>query len=140
MRIGELSRRVGVHIETIRYYEKIGLMPAPPRSENRFRSYAAAHVQRLHFIRRARELGFSIDELRSLIRLSETPESACDDVERLATAHLRDVRGKLADLRRMERQLASAVAGCRKGQAESCPLLQTLVLPPPAAAAGSPSP
>ena len=123
--IGELSRRTGCNIETIRYYERIGLLPAPSR-RGRYRSYGAEDVGRLGFVRRARELGFTLDEVRALLGLAAGGEASCAEVRDLAAAHLKDVRARIADLRRMERALAESVRACDAGQDAGCPLIQTL--------------
>lgn len=123
--IGELSRRTGCHIETIRYYERIGLMPVPPR-RGRYRSYRADDVGRLGFVRRARELGFTLDEVRALLGLAAGGRAACPEVRTLAASHLHDVRARIADLRRMERVLADAVRACDIGHDHGCPLIHTL--------------
>jgi len=123
--IGELSRRTGCNIETIRYYERIGLLPAPPR-RGRYRSYGAADVGRLGFVRRARELGFSLDDVRNLLGLAAGGLNACGEVRDLAASHLEDVRGRIADLKRMERVLADSVRACDAGQESGCPLIQAL--------------
>lgn len=123
--IGELSRRTGCNIETIRYYERIGLMPVPPR-RGRYRSYGADDVGRLGFVRRARELGFTLDEVRALLGLATGGQAACAEVRTLAASHLQDVRARIADLRRMERVLADSVRACDAGQDPGCPLIQTL--------------
>ena len=107
MQIGDLSRQAGVNIETIRYYERIGLLPTPSR-RGRFRSYAREDVARLGFVRRARELGFTLDEVRALLGLANGGESRCADVRDLAASHLKDVRERIADLERMERVLADS--------------------------------
>jgi MerR family mercuric resistance operon transcriptional regulator len=127
--IGELSRRTGCHIETIRYYERVGLMPEPPR-RGRYRSYDGAHIARLGFVRRARELGFTLDEVRALLGLATGGETSCADVRDLAAAHLKDVRTRIADLKRMERVLADSVRACDAGQDPGCPLIQTLYAGP----------
>ncbi|TAJ30528.1 helix-turn-helix domain-containing protein [Bosea sp. (in: a-proteobacteria)] len=129
MQIGELSRRTGCNIETIRYYERIGLMPAPPR-RGRYRSYGAADVGRLGFVRRARELGFTLDEVRALLGLAAGGEASCAEVRVLAAAHLGDVRARIADLRRMERVLADSVRACDAGQDPGCPLIDALYAEP----------
>lgn len=123
--IGELSRLAQVHVETIRYYERIGLMPSPPRTDGGRRSYGAGHRRRLVFIRRSRELGFSLDEIRNLLRLAEEG-AACGEVRAAALAHLADIRRKLADLRRMARVLADTAARCAGGDARSCPIIDAL--------------
>ena len=131
--IGELSRRTGCNIETIRYYERIGLMPAPPR-RGRYRSYGPEDVGRLGFVRRARELGFTLDEVRALLRLAAEGQAACADARDLAALHLNDVRTRIADLKRMERVLSATVRACDTGNDAGCPLMATLsrpvVLPP----------
>jgi MerR family mercuric resistance operon transcriptional regulator len=124
--IGSLSRRTGTNVETIRYYERVGLLPAPPRSAGGYRLYANEHVKRLTFIRRARALGFSIDEVRTLLRLADERKRPCAEVRVVAEAHLTDVRAKLADLRRMERVLKATVARCAGGRRGDCPVIETL--------------
>jgi MerR family mercuric resistance operon transcriptional regulator len=125
--IGELSRRTGVNIETIRYYERIEMMPHPPRSVSGRRVYGEVETRTLAFIRRARELGFSLDEIRALLALStEQGDGLCAEVRHLAANHLRDVRAKIADLRAMERVLADAVRRCDEGESARCPLIDTL--------------
>lgn len=123
--IGELSRQTGCNIETIRYYERIGLMPAPPR-KGRYRSYGGEDVARLSFVRRARELGFTLDEVRALLGLAAGGQASCAEVRDLAAAHLKDVRGRIADLKRMERVLTQAVGACDSEQDASCPLIEAL--------------
>lgn len=124
--IGDLSRRTGCNIETIRYYERIGLMPKPPR-RGRYRSYAEADVARLGFVRRARELGFTLQEVRALLDFAKAGQgTTCAEVRDLAAAHLKDIRARLADLRRMERALADSVRACDAGQNPGCPLIEAL--------------
>lgn len=122
--IGELSRLTGVNIETVRYYEKIKLLPAPPRTEGGRRVYGPGQVQRLKFIRRSRELGFTLDEIRNLLGLVEGGH-ACGEVQAAALAHLKTIRRKIADLRRMERTLADTAARCEGGTA-NCPIIEVL--------------
>ena len=126
--IGELSRRTGCNIETIRYYERIGLIPAPPR-RGRYRSYGPADVGRLGFVRRARELGFTLDEVRALLGLAADGPASCADARDLAAAHLKDVRTRIADLKRMERVLATTVRACDAGGNAGCPLIAALSKP-----------
>jgi MerR family mercuric resistance operon transcriptional regulator len=110
IQIGELSRRTRCKIETIRYYERVALLPRPSRSASRYRLYDSNDVSRLTFVRRARELGFTLDEVRALLALSaDQTEDTCAEVRRLAAGHLADMRAKIADLRAMERVLADAV-------------------------------
>ncbi|MBI3515736.1 MAG: helix-turn-helix domain-containing protein [Proteobacteria bacterium] len=125
IRIGELSRRTGCHIETIRYYERIGLMPWPDR-RGRYRHYDGTGVTHLAFIRRARNLGFTLDEIRALLRLAAGGSPACAEVRDVAAAHLVHVRARIADLRAMEKALAAAVRQCAAGQPPVCPLLDSL--------------
>jgi MerR family mercuric resistance operon transcriptional regulator len=99
MRIGGLSRRTGCNVETIRYYERIGLLPAPPR-RGRYRCYGPEDVGRLGFLRRARELGFTLDEVRALLDLAAGGQSSCAAAREIAAAHLREVRARISDLRR----------------------------------------
>lgn len=123
--IGELSRRTGCNIETIRYYERIGVLPVAHR-RGRYRSYDRSDVERLAFVRRARELGFPIDSVRTLLALADGGAASCAQAHDLAAAHLADVRSKIADLRRMEHVLDAAVAACASGDDTGCPLLETL--------------
>lgn len=123
--IGELSRRTRCNIETIRYYERIGLLPKAAR-RGRYRSFGAADVARLHFVRRARELGFTLDEIRALLGIATADDVSCDNARDIATVHLQQVRARIADLRRMERVLASTVRACSAGDHVGCPLINTL--------------
>ena len=127
IQIGELSRRTGCNIETIRYYERIALLPVPVRSAGHYRLYNTADVRRLAFIRRARELGFTLDEVRTLLSLSaNNGQGACANVRELAESHLAAVRAKIADLRAMEHVLADAVRRCAAGETPGCPIIDAL--------------
>src|SRR5579872_3627241 len=117
--IGELSRRTGCNIETIRYYERIGILPVARRS-GRYRCYGAEDVRRLGFARRARELGFTLDEVRALFQLAAGGRSSCGDARNLAASHLSALRARIADLKRMERVLADAVRACDLGNDAGC--------------------
>ena len=123
--IGELSRRTGCNIETVRYYERIGLLPVPAR-RGRYRLYGPEDVGRLRFVRRARELGFTLDEAHALLALAAGGQGACVEVREIAAAHLAEVRAKVADLRAMERVLADAVRQCDAGEVAGCPLIGVL--------------
>ncbi len=123
--IGKLSQRTGANIETIRYYERIGLLPVPLR-QGRYRSYDGTDVARLGFIRRSRQLGFSIKEVRALLDLAAGGHESCGEARDLAAVHLHDVRSRIADLRRMERTLATTVRACDMGDDAGCPLIETL--------------
>src|SRR3989442_354715 len=124
--IGALSKHTGTNIETIRYYERVGLLPAPARSAGGYRLYGTGHLKRLAFIRRARALGFSIDEVRTLLKLAGERKRPCAEVRVVAAAHLEDVRAKIADLRAMERVLRATVARCAEGKGSDCPLIEAL--------------
>lgn len=123
--IGELSRLTGCNIETIRYYERIGILPAPVRY-GRFRSYDSAGVRRLAFVRRARELGFPLDTVRTLLLLAEGGGHSCDQARHMAESQLADVLAKRADLDRMAAVLGDLVEACGAGDAGGCPLLEAL--------------
>lgn len=125
MPIGEFARRTGCAIETIRFYEKIAILPKP-RRRGRYRLYEAADIGRLVFVRRARALGFTLDEVRALLLLSGAGAEVCGEVRALAAAHLTDVRARIADLRAMECVLADAVKRCDAGADAACPLIETL--------------
>ena len=127
IQIGELSRRTGCNIVTIRYYEQIALLSAPARSAGRYRVYDTADVRRLAFIRRARELGFTLDEVRTLLSLSaDDGQDTCANVREVAERHLADVRAKIADLQAMEHVLADAVRRCAAGEVPGCPIIEAL--------------
>jgi MerR family transcriptional regulator, mercuric resistance operon regulatory protein len=128
--IGEVSRMTGVNIETIRYYERVGVLPAPRRTERGRRVYGPAERSVLAFIRRGRELGFSLDEVRALLSLGAPGNASCAEVKEIASLHLADIRSKLADLARLERLLADAVSRCTGDEAPLCPVVDILVEPP----------
>ncbi|QGM98248.1 MerR family transcriptional regulator [Methylocystis parvus] len=127
--IGRLAAAAGVNLETVRYYERIELMPQPARTASGRRAYEQAHVRRLAFIRRARELGFSIEDIRALLALAEPSRVSCVDVREIARTHLDEVRAKLADLARLEGILAATIAQCSGDPAPSCPVLDMLATP-----------
>ncbi len=129
---GAAARRTGCHGETIRYYERIGLLPPPPRSAGGHRLYGAADLRRLGFIRRCRDLGFTIDEIRSLLRLADDARGACAEVREITRAHLADVRAKIAALAAMEATLAEMVADCERGADPGCPVIEALSAVPEA--------
>jgi MerR family mercuric resistance operon transcriptional regulator len=124
--IGALSRLTGVNIETIRYYERIKMLPTPPRTASGRRVYGATDLRILAFIRRARELGFSLDEIRALLRLGGPEKASCREVREVAVHHLEGIRAKLGDLRKLERLLAKTVARCSGKTAPDCPVLDIL--------------
>jgi MerR family mercuric resistance operon transcriptional regulator len=124
--IGELSKLTGVNIETIRYYERIKMLPRPPRTSGGRRVYDPTHLRILAFIRRSRALGFSLDEIHALIRLGGPVKASCRQVREIAAHHLDDIRAKITDLRKMERVLAKTVAQCTGTTAPICPVLDIL--------------
>ncbi len=124
--IGTLSAETGVNIETIRYYEKIGLIPAPPRTEGRQRVYDSTHLKRLTFIRRGRELGFPLDQVRELLGLVRGHELTCADVKTMTDGHVADIRRKVKDLKKLERVLTQLSAQCGGEAVPDCPILDAL--------------
>lgn len=121
-----LARRTGCNLETIRYYEKIGMLPDPPRTAAGYRVYQEDHVARLRFVLRARELGFSIEEIRGLLDLVDRGNQTCAEVKERTERHLTDVRSKIADLKRIERVLAATAAHCSGEEVLECPVLDAL--------------
>jgi MerR family mercuric resistance operon transcriptional regulator len=124
--IGELSRRTGVNIETIRYYEKIRMLPAPRRTAGGHRAYGPQEARILAFIRRGRELGFTLDEIRALLDLGGPGRASCAEVRAIATRHLDDIRAKIDDLTKLERLLSRTVAKCSGQKVPDCPVLDIL--------------
>lgn len=124
--IGELARRTGVKVPTIRYYEQIGLLPAPARSEGRQRRYAASQIARLNFIRHARELGFEVEAIRELLAMSERPEQSCADADRIARRHLEEVDWRIAQLATLRAELRRMVQECSHGRISDCRVIETL--------------
>lgn len=124
--IGRLSELTGVNIETIRYYERTKVLPAPARTVSGRRVYQSADARTLAFLRRARELGFSLDEIRALLRLGGPEKASCREVRRIAAHHLGDIRAKISDLRKLERLLAKTVAQCTGTIGPVCPVLDIL--------------
>ena len=126
MKIGEAATASGCHLETMRYYERIGLLPKPQRTRSGYRSYSEDDVRRLRFITRGRELGFSLEEIRSLLTLSDDPTLSCRDVDQLARHHLADVQQRLRELRRIARELERTIASCAGGKRGQCAILGAL--------------
>lgn len=124
--IGRLSRDAGCNIETIRYYEKVGLLPAPPRTAGGHRLYTEDHVRRVGFIRRGRELGFSLDEVRVLLDLGDRSEYQCAKVKAITLDHLRSVKRKIKDLKRLERTLTALSNECPGESGPYCPIIDAL--------------
>lgn len=126
MPIGQLSRLAECKVETIRYYESIGLLKPPIRSQGGHRYYGASAVKRLNFILRARKLGFPIDTIRTLLDLADGCPQGCSEVEKIALEHLQEVNGKIYDLLKIQSILEDMISHCQEGAMPECPLLETL--------------
>lgn len=124
--IGKLAKATGTAVETVRYYEKIGLMPSVSRTAGNYRSYGPAEVDRLGFIRRARDLGFSIEQVRALLSLADDRDRECGDVDRLAKQHLAEVDRKIAGLQSLRRELSTVIEQCESGTVAECRILKAL--------------
>ncbi len=124
--IGALSKRTGVKIETIRYYEKSGIMPNPPRSEGGYRMYREVHLDRLRFIRRCRQLGFSMAEIEGLLGLVDDHGYTCGEVRSLTIEHADMVKQKIKDLKRLEKTLRNIAAQCTGKEVPDCPIIDAL--------------
>lgn len=125
--IGGLAERTGVKVETIRYYEQVGLLPRPERSYGNQRRYTRRHLERLAFIKHARDLGFSVESIRTLLNLSDKPDMACDDAHRAAAGHLAEVRAKIARLRSLEAELKRIATSCSGGvHVRDCAIIEAL--------------
>ena len=124
--IGDLARATGTKVETIRYYERIGILPAPARTAGGQRAYAPDHLRRLAFVRRARDLGFGLDQARVLLDLADQPERDCAAVDAVARVHLAEVDRKLADLAALRRELADLVDRCSHGRVAECRIMEAL--------------
>ena len=122
----ELARQTGCNLETVRYYEKIGMMRDPPRTAAGYRIYDPAHVSRLRFILRARELGFSLDEVRGLLALVDRGTQTCAEVKARTEVHLADIRAKIRDLQQIESVLAETASHCSGDTVPECPILDAL--------------
>jgi Cd(II)/Pb(II)-responsive transcriptional regulator len=127
MKIGELARRAGCQVETIRYYERAGLLPAPARSRGNYRQYDAGHVERLAFIRRCRSLDMALDEIRALLRFRDAPDESCGAVNELLDEHMRHVAERIDELQQLERQLAALRRQCGGSRpSKHCGILRDL--------------
>ena len=123
---GQLAKATGVKAETIRYYEKCRLLDTPDRSAGGHRIYSDADMRKLVFIRRCRELGFSLMEIEQLLELADVGEKSCTQVQRSTQVHLDDVRSKIRDLRKMERTLKDLISRCEDNVSASCPIIEAL--------------
>ena len=126
LRRADLARATGCNLETIRYYETAGILPPPARTDAGHRTYDAADVQRLRFVLRARELGFSLDDIRGLLGLGDGALRSCAEIKEKTDAHLADVRAKIADLQRIEAVLSRTAALCSGEDRPECPVLDSL--------------
>ena len=124
--IGELSALAGVKVPTIRFYEEGGIMPAPPRTESGRRTYGPEHVRRLAFIRHARELGFDMEALRTLLTLADQPEMSCEQADAVARAHLAAVETKISQLTALRGELSRMIETCSHGRVEHCRVIEAL--------------
>lgn len=128
--IGDVARRTGCKVETIRYYERIGLLTPPPRSAGGHRLYGGDDLKRLNFILRARHLGFRLAQVRLLLSLADGDGGSCAEVQRIAAEHLAEVRTKLRDLAALDGVLAAMVERCRGGTMPECPVIEALYREP----------
>jgi MerR family mercuric resistance operon transcriptional regulator len=132
---GTLAVRSGCNIETIRYYERIGILPPPPRSQGGHRLYGEDLIKRLTFVRRSRALGFTLEEIRQLLRLVEGSNYTCAQIEIIAHQHTRDIRQKIADLKKLKSVLEVMASQCSGGEVPDCPIIDALfdpqTAPPP---------
>lgn len=126
MGIGELARHTHVKVPTIRYYEQIGLLPAPPRTEGNQRRYGQPEVARLNFIRHSRELGFEVEDIRELLELAAQPQKSCDSADSIARHHLRDIDRRITQLSALKAELRRMIDGCRGGRICDCRVIEVL--------------
>lgn len=123
---GQLAKLTHVNAETIRYYEKSGLLEEPMRSANGYRVYLKGHISRLRFIRRCRELGFSVNDIKTLLNLQHSAEAPCKQVKDAGNAHLTDIQTKIADLIKIQNSLTDLIKQCESNTTPTCPMLETL--------------
>ena len=125
--IGELAKQANVHVETLRYYERRGLIPKPRRTVSNYRVYSSENLRRVKFIKQAQELGFSLNEIKKLLALRATPRARCADVRAYAAHKIQDIDGKIRSLARMRKTLEKLIAECSgDGPATQCPILESL--------------
>lgn len=124
--IGQVARSANCKVQTIRYYEQIGILPAPARSEGNQRIYSQRHLERLSFIRHSRELGFSLEQIREILALVDDPTHSCEEVDRIASAHLTEVKSKIERLEEMRRELERMVSQCAGGTVTECRIIESL--------------
>lgn len=126
MRIGELAKATGTKAETIRYYEREGILPAADRTDSNYRDYTDAHLAALTFVRRARKLGFSMSQVRELLALSDHDEKPCEDVDELVHQQLREVERKIADLNLLRTELSQMARSCPSEVIGDCRIVESL--------------
>jgi DNA-binding transcriptional MerR regulator len=126
MKIGELATATATRVETVRYYEKIGLLASPARTLANYRSYGADHLARLSFIRRARDLGFTLEAVRELLALSDDTSRSCEAIDGVARLHLTEVDRKIADLTALRNELGRVIGSCQHGTVGECKIIETL--------------
>ncbi len=124
--IGDLGKATNTKVETIRYYERIGLLAKPDRTGGNYRAYGQDALARLSFIRRARDLGFSLDQVRELLTLASQDQRDCGSVDAIANSHLAEIDRKLADLAALRRELSAVIASCNGGKIAECRILESL--------------
>lgn len=124
--IGQIAKAGNCQVQTIRYYEQIGLIPAPERTAGNQRIYRQAHRDRLNFIRHSRELGFSLDQIREILALSDNPDHSCTDVDVIARSHLADVDSKIKRLQGMKKELKRMIEQCAGDQVADCRIIEVL--------------
>ena len=124
--IGDLARATGCKVQTIRYYESIGLLPAPVRTAGNQRRYGRAHRGRLEFVRHARELGFTLDQIRSMLEMSDHPDQSCAEVDELARTHLVEVEARIRRLSALKRELKRMITACGGGKVADCRIIDAL--------------
>lgn len=124
--IGHLARETGTKVETIRFYEKAGLLPEPARTDSNYRAYEEMHLQRLHFIRKARDLGFSLDQIRAMLALSDDHTQPCEAVDEIARIHREDVVRKIANLTALKKELDRMIAQGSHGAIADCRIIESL--------------
>ncbi|WP_089172968.1 helix-turn-helix domain-containing protein [Bosea sp. AS-1] len=124
--IGELARRSGVKVPTIRYYEQVGLLPAPPRTQGQQRRYDESHASRLVFVRYARELGFEVEAIRELLAMSAKPEQSCAEVDEIARRHIAESDQRVEHLSKLRAELMRTVEECERGRVRECRVIGTL--------------
>jgi len=126
MKIGQLSKHTNCKIETIRYYEKIDLLPEPIRSDSGYRIYNESHLKRLVFVRRSRELGFTIEEIRGLLKLVDDGSYLCSDIKTITTEHIGNIHQKILDLKKLEKTLLKIASQCSGDSVPDCPIIDAL--------------